>query len=199
MYAHGLPGVRAIVSALGWGIVVVGGVGLSGCSSSPIKAEPTKAEVPGVLRAAGVVHVSTANDFRQWKTLHDEYAKAGVAESDMVDGASVVARALCCGADMDNSQPVVLYNQQHLKIEPGDFVEFRIGGLYSDTHKNDLNVITRVLQHGEPSDGQCWWEPRNPKLWRRLVYCEWMQKEGWVRDDSWGDPGWYKPPAAQTP
>jgi hypothetical protein len=195
MYAHGLPGVRAVVPTVRRGGIVVLGLTLHGCSSTPANTETVQY---GVLRAAGVAYISTADDFKAHKTLHDTYAASGVAESDMVDGASVVARTQCCRPDTENSGPVVLYNQQHLPVSVGDFVEFRVGGLKSPDHKSELNVITRVLQHGEPEDGACWWEPRNPALWRRIVYCEWMQKEGWTRDDNWRYPGWYKPLAAQS-
>jgi hypothetical protein len=183
-----------MVSALGWGMVGAIALSLNGC-----RVAPTKAEDYGVLRAAAVMDVSTANDFKEYKELHDTYAAAGVDESQMVDGAAVIARRQCCRPDLQNSGVSVLYNAQRLQIKVGDFVEFRIGGFNTKDHSNELNVVTRVLQHGEPSDGQCWWEPRDPSLWRRVVYCEWMQKEGWVREDSMGDPGWYKPVAPQSP
>lgn len=196
MYAHAWTGARPVISAFLRGTVIACGLGLHGCSSPPVNPET---EEYGVLRAAGVMYLSTADDFKQHRTLHDTYAAAGVAESDMVDGASVVARMQCCQPNPEYSGPVVLYNQQHLPVSVGDFIEFRVGGLKSPDHKNELNVITRVLQHGESADGTCWWEPRNPALWKRIVYCEWMQQEGWRRDDNKRLPGWYKPVAAQSP
>jgi hypothetical protein len=194
MFTRGSFGVRAVVATIRWGSVLIVALGVNACGTAP-----TKAEDYGVLRAAGVVVVASANDFKEHKVLHDTYAAAGVAESEMVDGASIGARRQCCRPDMQNSGPVTLYNAQHLKIEVGDFVEFRVGGETTKDHKNELNVITRVLQHGEPADGECWWDPRNPNLWRRVVHCEWMQKQGWIWEDTIGDPGWYKPAAAQSP
>jgi hypothetical protein len=194
MFTCRTSGAQVVVSTIRWTAAFAIGVGLNACGTAP-----TKAEEYGVLRAAGVLDVSTATDFKEHKALHDTYAAAGVDESQMVDGASIAARTQCCRPDMQNSGPVVLYNAQHFKIEVGDLVEFRVGGANSKDHKNELNVVTRVLQHGEPADGECWWDPRNPNLWRRVVYCKWMQKEGWIWEDSLGDPGWYKPAADQAP
>ena len=195
MYAYQFTCARVLVSTLRCSVVAAAGLSLHGCGGSV----PLKASEYGVLRAAGVVVIATAQDFKEHKVLHDNYAAAGVAEADMVDGASIGARMECCRPDIQNSSPVTLYNEKHLKIEVGDLVEFRVGGLKSTDHKEALNVITRVLQHGDPPDATCWWEPRNPSLWRRVVFCEWMQKEGWVKDDTLGDVGWYKPLAAQSP
>jgi hypothetical protein len=42
------------------------------------------------------------------------------------------------------------------------------------------NVVTRVVQRRDVQDGECRWIPPDPRLWGRVLYCDWMPQEGWV-------------------
>jgi hypothetical protein len=187
MYAWNFTSIstpRAALSACA--LLIIGA--LYGCSVSPGKAGDY-----GALRAAGVVSVASRTDITEHKVLYQQLSAEGVDDAGMVDGLVIAARVLCCRPDLQNSGPVVIYNPLLLKVAPGDLIEFRVGGPSSQTHKDALNVATRVLQQADVSNGACWWEPRNDRLWMRFIYCNWMQKDGWVKQENAMNPAWYKP------
>jgi hypothetical protein len=117
---------------------------------------------------------------------------AGIADSDLTDGSMVQVRIYCCGGPAEYRNSLFLYVPKPLKLEREDFVEFKVG---RSPEKNDggrLNTVTRVVAKQGDKPESCWWDPRNDKLWQRVAYCDWMSKEGWVKQGG-VSPAWYKP------
>jgi hypothetical protein len=139
---------------------------------------------PGTLHAAQVVQVLTRSDILASKGIHESLTNSGVSDAAIADGSVVVVRTLCCGPP-NTSNPHGALNPQLLPLKEGDVVEFLWPG------GSAVNSVTRVLQPASQT-GACWWDPKNDKLWRRVVYCEWMPSEGWVRQEGLTT-GWYKP------
>ena len=140
---------------------------------------------PGTLHAAQVVEVLTRSDILASKGIHESLNNSGVSDAAIADGSVVVVRTLCCGPP-NTSNPHGALNPQLLALKEGDVVEFLWPG------GSAVNSVTRVLQSAAQNDGPCGWDPKNDKLWRRVVYCEWMPNEGWVKQEGL-TPGWYKP------
>lgn len=86
----------------------------------------------------------------------------------------------------------VLHVPRPLKLELGDFVEFKVGRPPENDDGGRLNTVTRVVAKQGDKLESCWWDPRNDRLWQRVVYCDWMSKEGWVKQGG-VSPAWYKP------
>jgi hypothetical protein len=151
-----------------------------------------KADESGVLRAAGVVEVATMVQLKGSSYYKDMLAH-GVDEASIVDGSLVAVRLLCCRDNIKQSGLVFLYNPRPIKVAPGDFIEFRVGDAKAPNTPEEFLTLTRVLQPADQTDGRCWWEPRDDRLWMRFVFCEWMPAEGWVKQDNKMNPAWYKP------
>jgi hypothetical protein len=139
------------------------------------------------LHAGQVVSVETRSDILGNKAMHDAMIEAGVAESAIADGNVVLVRLMCCGGpSVSNVHGFYNPSPQTLPLKVEDIVELRLGG------NSQVNTVTRVLQGAGQTDGPCWWDPKNDALWRRVMYCEWMPKEGWLKQEGTYT-GWYKP------
>ena len=121
-------------------------------------------------------------------------------DADIVDGSVVAARIFCCGgitkelsAEVRNS--LFLYVPKGQDVGPGDIVELRVGHPAEGSNPAVMNSVTRIVQKSGKEDGTCWWDPKNDRLWQRILYCEWMPKEGWVKQGGM-TPAWFKPLSA---
>jgi len=161
------------------GVIALSILALGGCVTSA-----GKLGEPGTLHTGQVVQVLTRSDILGSPEIHGSLTRAGIADAAIADGSVVVVRTLCCGPP-STSNPHGALNPQRLPLRSGDIVEFLWPGGAA------VNSVTRVLQGADQSEGECWWEPKDEKLWRRAVYCEWMPEEGWVKQTV-PLPGWYK-------
>ena len=155
--------------------------GLVGCTTSAGKLGEA-----GTLHAAEVVQVLTRTDILAVREIHESVNQSGVADSAITDGSVVVVRTMCCGPPSTSNAHGV-FNPQGLTIQVGDVVEFRWPG------GSAVNSITRVVQTTGQADAACWWDPKDEKLWRRVMYCNWMPQQGWVKQEGQMVVGWYKP------
>ena len=63
---------------------------------------------------------------------------------------------------------------------------------FSQPYSGTINTATRVRQRKDASNPQCRWVPDNEKLWMRVLYCDWMEAEGWVEKKGF-ESTWLKP------
>lgn len=129
--------------------------------------------------------------------LHRAIQAAGVSDAALVDGSVVAARIYCCGGvsrdySAEYANSIHLYVPPDMRVGPGDFVEFKAGRPPEQGDSGRLNTVIRIVARRGDQPETCWWDPRNPKLWLRVVYCTWMPREGWVRQGGIY-PAWYKP------
>ena len=159
---------------------------LSACTTSM-----GKMGEPNTLHAGEVVQVLTQADILSSKEVLSALRNAGVSDSSIHDGSVVVVRNMCCGPPKE-SAVTVDHNPQSLPLTVGDVVEVQ----YWSGAAGSVNTVTRVLQSAKQANGPCWWNPKNDLLWRRVMYCDWMPQQGWVKQEGLNT-GWYKP--ASTP
>ncbi|QWV94482.1 hypothetical protein KP004_04660 [Geomonas oryzisoli] len=170
-------------------------VGMTGCSRGPLRIHmdfvPT-----GSLRLAQVTATGSREEVVQAKDLYDAIIASGIKDSEIADGSVVLARIYCCGgmtkswsSEVVNS--TMLYVPKGLSVALGDIVEVRVGHPPKKEEPGVLNVVTRVVQKAD-DDGKCWWDPRDDRLWLRVLYCDWMPKEGWIKQGGI-NPVWYLP------
>ena len=171
---------------------------VSGCATGPHRyySDFVPAES---LHVGQVFHVHTRADFvsASEAAAYNVIRAGGVADSDLVDGSMVQARIYCCGglskaSSAEYASSLMLYVPNGLKLELGDFVEFKVGRPPENDVGGRLNTVTRVVAKQGDKPERCWWDPRNDKLWLRVAYCEWMSKEGWVKQGGI-NPAWHKP------
>lgn len=153
----------------------------------------------GSLRVAQVFFVATRAEFVSGgdPTAYNAVRASGISDDDLVDGTIVAARIYCCGGPTRESSSEyanrrVLYVPKHLKLESGDFVEFKVGRPSVNDDGGRPNTVIRVVAKQGDRPESCWWDPRNDRLWLRVVYCDWMSKEGWVKQGGI-NPAWHKP------
>jgi len=169
---------------------------LPACSTPPLRIQ--SGDVPAEsLRVAQVVAIANREDIIQSKDEYKAIIAAGVADSDLQNGSVVVARIYCCGGvsetlSSEYASRIMLYVPRILKTAVGDFVEVKVGRSPEQGDGGRLNTVTRVVAQVGNNPESCWWEPRNPKLWLRYPYCEWMPKEGWIKQEGLY-PAWFKP------
>lgn len=184
-------------------LVLVGGVTLSfilaSCASHlRIQSDELTA---GSLRLAQVMQFASRNEIREIKVLYDVIQASGVNDSDIVDGSVALARIYCCGGLTENisfekADAMMLYVPKGVIVTPGDIVEVRVGRPPEMGDAGLLNIVTRVVERVRADGAACWWDPKNDRnMWLRVLYCEWMPQEGWIKQDG-ASPAWFKPPAA---
>jgi hypothetical protein len=105
-----------------------------------------------------------------------------VTDSQITDGSVAGGRVFCCGGPHEKT-PVLFYVPSSVKIEMGDIVEIRSGPkvLEGDLPQAPPNVAVQVREGRSTPYRQCRWMPENDALWLRVIYCEWMPKEGWIQ------------------
>ena len=164
---------------------------VSGCGTGPHRYYSDVVPADS-LRVAQVSHLFARADFvspsaaEGYKTIR----AAGIADSDLVDGSMVQVRLFCCGGPDQGT--LIVYVPKPLKVESGDFVEIKVGRLPAKDDAPRLNTVTRVVGNQADKPESCWWDPRNDRLWQRVTYCDWMEKEGWVKQGG-TTPAWFKP------
>ena len=153
---------------------------LSGCQSNG-----GKLNEPATLHTGEVVGVLPRSDILASREIHESLTHSGIVDSEIKDGSVVIVRTLCCGPPSTSNLHGAL-NSQGLSIQIGDVVEFLWPG-------DSVNSVTRVVQPAGTTNGACWWDPKDDKLWRRVMFCSWMPEQGWVKQEWQLTIGWYKP------
>lgn len=168
---------------------------ISACSSTlPIH---TDFAVPDdSLRLAQILEVETRDTIIKMKQAHEAILASGMEDASIVDNSVGVARICCCGGVGEGSMTIITYIPPGINAEPGDIVELKIGHAPEKGRAGAMNTITRVVQRPGDKEGHCWWDPKDDRLWQRVLYCDWMQKEGWVKQGGMS-PAWYRPPTAK--
>jgi len=60
------------------------------------------------------------------------------------------------------------------------------------TQRNIVKKMKALFSKADENDGHCWWDPKNDELWLRVLYCDWMPNEGWIKQNGI-NPAWFKP------
>jgi hypothetical protein len=151
----------------------------------------------GSLRVAQVTAIAKREEIVSLAEVYKSIFEAGIDDSDVVDGSVVMARIYCCGGmssalSAEYVERLMLYVPKGLSAGLGDFVEVKVGRSPEHGDSGLLNTVIRVVAKQGDNPESCWWDPKNPKLLLRVPYCEWMPKEGWIKQGGIS-PAWYKP------
>ena len=153
---------------------------LAGCSSqqSRLHAESVP---PGSLRLAQVAYIVPRAEILTSEFVVRSLQASGIGESDIHDGSITVGRVECCGGRNEKATAAIFYVPNDIKVEVGDIVEIRSGSAGNlETPNGPVNMLTRIREKHGDHDRQCRWDPPETNLWMRILYCEWMQAEGWT-------------------
>jgi hypothetical protein len=167
---------------------------ISGCASKH-KIHGTLGGEPGAHKVTQVMSLAPKEEIRNQSHISDRLVSAGVDLASIKNGSVVAGRIYCCGGagtpEIVNS--VFVYIPQNLNVKEGDILEFVEGQGPEGKGKSQLNVAVKVRHESGSGSGTCKWVPENPNLWLRVLYCSWMDDEGWIEGGSL-TPEWYKIP-----
>lgn len=169
---------------------------LSSCTSKSLRIHSDEIP-PDSLRLAQVLTIPKRSDVIQRKKIYDAIIANGIHDTQIIDGSVIEARVWCCGGMSKSSSPEIgsskiIFVPRGIHISQGDIVEVRSGTPASKQNRGKMNVVTRVVQKSSQNYEHCWWEPKDNRLWLRVLYCDWMPSEGWIKQGGIY-PAWYKP------
>jgi len=182
------------------GVILAGGVFIA--TSCLAQSKAYEDFVPaGSLHLGQVTAAAKTEQIMKMKPLYEAVKTTGIDDADIVDGTVVAVRIYCCGGLTKESSSEVrnslfLYVPKGMGVDIGDTVEFRVGHVAEGGKSAVMNTVTRIVQKSGKDDGACWWDPKNDKLWLRVLYCEWMPKEGWTKQEGIS-PAWFKAAASE--
>lgn len=161
--------------------VVVATAILAFCNSCASRSKvfaPTSDDA-GSSRVAEVVQVASRAEITGLGVHYQHLLSCGIEDSNIRDGSLVVARVYCCGGAIETTSAPWIFVPTDLVVETGDIIEVKMGKAPSKNQKGAVNTALRVRHHGI-SNSPCRWIPERDGLWMRVLYCDWMQEEGWV-------------------
>ena len=139
---------------------------------------PTK-KWAGALRMTEIMALATRGEIQSLGIHYDHIIASGIRDSDLRDGSLAVGRVYCCGPT-DKGLAMWLHIPQGIEVEVGDIVEVRMGSKPRGGDTGRVNTATRVRVKKEAADKSCRWVPPDENLWRRTLYCDCMEAEGWI-------------------
>ena len=167
-------------------------------NGAPSRLFPYYEEDTGVLLLGQAMHVGTRQEIVDSGTHYQFLLGTGIPDQDVTDGRMIVVQLYCCGGRISEDQAVWVYVPPVISVEPDDLVEIRMGRVPKGDDPGAVNVVAAVRQKAADAPGRCRWDPDNPSLWMRVVYCDGMEQQGWVQRGKWRKL-WYRPAGAPEP
>lgn len=152
----------------------------AGCAS-PVSRLHAESVPPGSLRLAQVAHIVPRAEILANKFAVQSLRDSGISEVAIQDGSLVVGRVECCGGSNEKATAAIFYVTKEIKVEVGDIVEIHTGSAGNIPNPTGpVNTLTRIREARDNQNSQCRWDPPQKNLWGRILYCDWMQAEGWT-------------------
>jgi hypothetical protein len=105
---------------------------------------------------------------------------SGISEADINDGSIAGGRVECCGGPNEQETAIIFYVPKGINVQVGDVVEIHSGSPGDLSNPSGpVNMLTRIREKQNDFGRQCRWDPPDPELRGRILYCDWMQAEGW--------------------
>ena len=172
--------------------------GTSGCAATSSNLYPPKKQQTSALRLVEVMQLASREEIVGFGKDYKRLLASGYADSQLVGGSVAVGQIYCCGGMISRTETLWFYVPPDLSIDPGDIVEIRLGQEAGGQAPGVVNVATRLRERMDAPEKHCGWVPNNDKLWMRVLYCDWMESEGWTHKEGIGEP-WVKlAPLAST-
>jgi hypothetical protein len=141
---------------------------------------PPANDESGALILAQVIHLATRQEILALGPSRQILLDSGLKDSDFKDGSVAVGRITCCHQSTDEGTAIWFYVPPDVPAMMGDIVAVRMGRKASKQDPGAINTATEVREKPDSSNPQCKWDPPNESYWGRVLYCSWMQAEGWT-------------------
>lgn len=166
---------------------------LFSCGTTSSRLHPFDAPA-GSLRLAEAVGVVPGDQIQgQHQPLYDVLVTSGVSDAEIRAGGVGAGKAYCCWGPNERENAVFFFVPKDLTVDVGDIVELRMGRRPDNNGSGNVNVATRIRQKAGVVNGPCRWDPPREGLWNKVLYCDWMKAEGWVKQSGAVYNIWYKP------
>jgi len=150
--------------------------------ASPSRLYPPTKKQNDVLRVAKVIQLATREEILDLGVHYDTLMASGIRDSDLSDGSLATGQVYCCGGPSDEGMAMWIYVPEGMAVEVGDIVEVRMGHQPRGDDPGLVNTTIGIRVKKDVADGSCRWMPRDETLWTRILYCDWMEEEGWIRE-----------------
>lgn len=164
-----------------WLLLIFIAVFLSGCAT---QSRFHAGNIPsGSLVLAQIREFATEQEILSIPSLVETLELHGVQQSSIKDGMVADGRIFCCGGPNESDYSLWFYVPEGTDTSVGDIVELVMGALVlkGGSMRAPPNTFLRVRSKLGQVGKECRWVPDNPRLWGRVLYCDWMEKEGWVQ------------------
>ena len=140
---------------------------------------------PGSLRVAQVTHFVPRATVLSAEFVVQSLQASGIGEADIGDESIAGGRVECCGGPNEQETAPMFYVSKGIKVQIGEVVEIHSGS-HGDLKKpsGPVNMLTRIREKQNDYGRQCRWDPPNPEFRGRILYCDWMQAEGWTLENN---------------
>lgn len=166
----------------------IAGMLISSCASVS-RLHPLVRENAGVVRLAQVT-VLVSRQYIIAQGRYDDLIASGIRDADVRDGNVAEGRVYCCGGP---NLTIWFYIPSGMDVGVGDIVEMKMGRQPGDRDRGTVNIATQVRHKRADAEKHCRWDPPNERLWMRILYCDWMEREGWVERKEGPAKTWVKP------
>jgi len=148
----------------------------------------------GYHQVTEVVYLASKEEIMRTPDAYNALRSAGVGDGGIRNGSIAFGRVFCCGGKgtAETESLAVVYVPLGLSPAKGDIVEFIAGKDPEGKDPGILNTGISIRNKNGIASGECRYVPENPKLWMRVIHCDWMTKEGWQKQGGL-NPIWYKP------
>lgn len=152
------------------------------------------ANIPsGSLVLTQIRAFATRGEILDIPSLVETLELSGIQQTQIKDGMVADGRIFCCGGPNEDDYSLWFYVPEGADASVGDVVEIKMGALVlkGEPMRAPANTFIKVRNKLEDVGEECRWVPDNPRLWGRILYCDWMEKENWVQQGGLFNV-WYK-------
>ncbi len=150
------------------------------CSAGNSKLFPPNKDLAGALRLAQITQIATREEILKLGAQREHLLASGLKDADFQDGSLASGRVYCCHPSTDEGTAMWFYVPPDKPVKLGDIVVIRMGHESTKKDPGKVNVLIEVREKNDAPDSRCSWDPPDDKLWRRVLYCDWMPSEGWT-------------------
>jgi hypothetical protein len=152
----------------------------SAASAGTSRLYPPAKDEAGALRLTQVMQLASRDEILKLKENLEHLLASGVKDSDLKDGSVATGRIYCCHQWTEEGTAIWFYVPPDVTVAPGDLVVVRMGHEANKKDPGTVNTVVEVREKKDAPDSKCSWDPPDNSMWTRVLYCTWMQAEGWT-------------------
>jgi hypothetical protein len=170
---------------------------VAGCAGLASLGPRSVATMPAGTRFLGeVIYVASRDDMVS-TGVYEVFLERGIPEAEIRDGSAGTVRINCCGGPDEERNSRIFHVPPGFEIGLGDVVEIRYGSSKAPPGAPRISRLTDIRQRAGQDLATCRWVPDCHGCWNRVIHCDGLEDEGWVR---WGPMEWWvRLPEGQSP